>query len=54
MKENGLTVGELTITVSALLIIAFIWTSCSKDDPNQETTYNQNFIESIQVKRLNA
>ncbi len=35
-KNDGLTVGELSITIAALIIIGFIWTNISKDRSNQE------------------
>ena len=37
-KNDGLTVGELSITIAALLIIGFIWTSLTKDKGNQEVS----------------
>ena len=37
-KNDGLTVGELSITIAALLIIGFIWTNLSKDKGNQEVS----------------
>ncbi len=35
-KNDGLTVGELSITIAALIIIGFIWTNLTKDKGNQE------------------
>ena len=35
-KNDGLTVGELSITIASLIIIGFIWTNISKDRSNQE------------------
>ena len=37
-NNDGLTVGELSITIAALIIIGFIWTSLSKDKGNQEVS----------------
>tara|TARA_B100000579_G_scaffold359899_1_gene316895 strand:- start:355 stop:522 length:168 start_codon:yes stop_codon:yes gene_type:complete len=37
-KKNGLTVGELSITIASLIIIGFIWTSLTKDKGNQEVS----------------
>ena len=37
-KNDGLTVGELTITIAGLIIIGFIWTNLSKDKGNQEVS----------------
>ena len=38
LKNDGLTVGELSITIAALIIIGFIWTSLTKDKGNQEVS----------------
>ena len=35
-KNDGLTVGELSITIATLIIIGFIWTNLTKD--NQEVS----------------
>ena len=40
LKNDGLTVGELSITISALIIIGFIWTNITKDKENQEVSMN--------------
>ena len=37
-KNDGLTVGELSITIATLIIIGFIWTNLSKDKGNQEVS----------------
>ncbi len=37
-KNDGLTVGELSITIATLIIIGFIWTSLTKDKGNQEVS----------------
>ena len=53
LKNDGLTVGELSITIAALIIIGFIWTSLTKDKGNQEVSmfiYNSSEISSIQNK----
>ena len=36
LKNDGLTVGELSITIAALIIIGFIWTSLTKDKESEE------------------
>ena len=41
-KNDGLTVGELSITIVTLIIIGFIWTSLTKDKANQEVSMNIN------------
>ena len=38
LKNDGLTVGELSITIAALIIIGFIWTNLTKDKGNQEVS----------------
>ena len=38
LKNDGLTVGELSITITTLIIIVFIWTSLTKDKENQEVS----------------
>ena len=37
-KNDGLTVGELSITIAVLIIIGFIWTNLTKDKENQEVS----------------
>ena len=37
-KNDGLTVGELSITIAVLIIIGFIWTNLIKDKGNQEVS----------------
>ena len=37
-KNDGLTVGELSIAIATLIIIGFIWTSLTKDKGNQEVS----------------
>ena len=38
LKNEGLTVGELSITIAALIIIGFIWTNLTQDKGNQEAS----------------
>ena len=38
LKNDGLTVGELSITIAALIIIGFIWTNLTKEKRNQEVS----------------
>jgi len=35
-KNNGLTVGELSIAIVAILIVGFIWATLTKDKGNKE------------------
>ena len=43
LKNDGLTVGELSVTIAALIIIGFIWTNLTKDKRSQEVS---NFINN--------
>ena len=36
LKNDGLTVGELTITIATLIIIGFIWANITKDKENEK------------------
>jgi len=38
LRNDGLTVGELSITIAALIITGFIWTNLTKDKGNQEVS----------------
>ena len=38
LKNDGLTVGELSITIATLIIIGLIWTTLTKDKGNQEVS----------------
>ena len=38
LKNYGLTVGELSITIAVLIIIGFMWTNLTKDKGNQEAS----------------
>ncbi len=38
LKNDGLTVGELSITIAALIIIGFAWTTLTKDKGSQEVS----------------
>ena len=42
-KNDGLTVGELSVTIVVLIIIGFIWTNLTKDRKSQEVS---NFINN--------
>ena len=37
-KNDGLTVGELSITIVSLIIVGFIWTNLAKEKGNQEVS----------------
>ena len=50
-KNDGLTVGELSIAITTLIIIGFIWTSLAKDNKNQEVSMRlSNISETIYDK----
>ena len=38
LKNDGLTVGELSIAIASLIIIGFIWTSLTKDKGSEEVS----------------
>ena len=52
-KNDGLTVGELSIAIASLIIISFIWTNLTKERENQEISILINdSIELSSPKRL--
>ena len=50
-KNDGLTVGELSITIAAFIIIGFIWTNLTKDKGNQEVSIFINNSSEISYTR---
>ena len=51
-KNDGLPVGELSITIASLIIIGFIWANLTKDKANQEVSMIiNNSIELIYPKQ---
>ena len=50
-KNDGLTVGELSITIAVLIIIGFIWTNLSKDKANKEVSMFINNSSEISYTR---
>lgn len=50
-KNDGLTVGELSITIAVLIIIGFIWTTLSKDKGNKEVSMFINNSSEISYTR---
>ena len=50
-KNDGLTVGELSITIAVLIIIGFIWTNLSKDKGNKEVSIFINNSSEISYTR---
>ena len=52
LKNDGLTVGELSITIATLIIIGFIWTNLTKDKGNREISmFKNNSSELIYLKK---
>ena len=51
LKNDGLTVGELSISIAALIIVGFIWTNLSKDKGNQEVSMFINNSSDISYTR---
>ena len=47
LRNDGLTVGELSITIAALIIIGFIWTNLTKDKGSQEVSMSINNTSQI-------
>ena len=37
-KNDGLTVGELSIAIATLIIVGFIWTNLTKDKGGEEVS----------------
>ena len=50
LKNDGLTVGELSITIAALIIIGFIWTNLTKEKGNQEVSMFINNSSEIRLQ----
>ena len=50
-KNDGLTVGELSIAIAALIIIGVIWTSLIKDKGNQEVSMAINNSSELNYPR---
>tara|TARA_Y100001968_G_scaffold278929_1_gene274575 strand:+ start:43 stop:210 length:168 start_codon:yes stop_codon:yes gene_type:complete len=51
-KNDGLTVGELSIAIASLIIIGFIWTNLTKEKANQEVSFFlNNSIETTYPKQ---
>ena len=50
-KNDGLTVGELSIAITTLIIIGFIWTNLAKDKKPQDVSMRiNNLSETIYNK----
>ena len=51
LKNDGLTVGELSVTIAALIIIGFIWTNLTKDRKSQEvSSFINNSVQVISIQ----
>ena len=53
LKNDGLTVGELSVTIAALIIVGFIWTNLTKDEGSQEVSMFINNSTQIKSTQLN-
>ena len=56
LKNDGLTVGELSISIAALIIIGFLWTNITKDKGNSKIKIsfnkeNKNYLFELKDKR---
>ena len=52
LKNDGLTVGELSIAIATIIILGFLWTNLTKDKGNQEISMfinNSRQISSIEA-----
>tara|TARA_Y100001968_G_scaffold264440_1_gene253340 strand:- start:60 stop:233 length:174 start_codon:yes stop_codon:yes gene_type:complete len=38
LKNDGLTVGELSIAIASLIVVGFIWTNLTRESGNQEVS----------------
>ncbi len=53
LKNDGLTVGELSIAIATLLIVGFIWTSLTKSNEKKEVSMlTENSGELVYPKQL--
>ena len=52
LKDKGLTVGELTIAISALIIAALIWSNISQKDSSQANALNKNSTLNTNLRSL--
>ena len=46
-KNHGLTVGELTIAIAALILIGFIWTTLNKEKETKDVSMVINNFQGI-------
>ncbi len=54
LKNDGLTVGELSVTIAALIIVGFIWTNLTKDEGSQKVSMFINNSTQIKSTQLNT
>ncbi len=51
-RNDGLTVGELTMTIGALLIAGFLWSSiANKEERSPKSSYL--FESGLKIERIN-
>ena len=46
-KNDGLTVGELSIAIATLIIIGLIWTNLTRDKKSEEVSLIKNNLAEI-------
>ncbi len=51
LKNDGLTVGELSIAIATLIIIGCIWTNLSKDKGNKEISMFINNSSTLNIPK---
>ena len=50
-KNEGLTVGELSIAIATLIVVFFIWSNLTKDNSDQKVSMISNNLHSISYKK---
>ena len=50
-KNDGLTVGELSITIAAIIIIGFIWTNLTRDKGDENVSLLINNTSKISYEK---
>ena len=47
LKNDGLTVGELSIAISTLIVVFFLWSNLTKDNNGEKVSMVLNNLNSI-------
>ena len=51
LKNDGLTVGELSITIAVLIIIGFIWSNLAKNQKGEEVSMLRDNTQEVYYAR---